>query len=641
MPRSNRPGALATGVLAALCALACNTGPSNGGDGGILGGQTAILGVAIGGTGSGTVSGSGISCAPTCTATLAVGTNVVLTATPASGSSFGLWTGCDSVSGTSCSLTVNANRTVTAVFNAGVNQSYDLAVVKNGSGSGTVTGNGINCGSTCDLFLPAGTQVTLTATPASGSVFAGWSSACTTVSGNSCSLTLGASVTVQATFNSSSPGNDVLSVSKAGSGSGTVTGNGINCGSTCTSTLPSGTAVTLTAAAAVGSTFAGWSGCDSVNGTTCTLSLTSNRTVTATFNPALTNYTLTAAKAGSGSGTVSGNGINCGGTCSAVLPSGTQVTLTATPAVGSTFVSWSGCDSVSGSSCSLVLSANRTVTATFNVTSSSYTLSVTKSGSGSGTVSGNGISCGSTCTVSLASGTSVSLTATPASGSVFSGWTGCDSASGATCTLVLTANRTVNAAFNPSGPHTVNLTPTSNNGGLFSTVDSTLANTVYPNQSDLPIGCVWQYYSTPSPGYQDAVCGLALLLFDVSSLSGHTIVSAQLQLTVLAPDSGSVRRVWDLYAPADPWSPSSVTWNVAITLRYWVASFQQLTPPTGTGVASIDVTTTVSQWVSGGWPNRGFLMQLDSYAIPNATSNDVFDLGGTGQYVPVLVVQYQ
>ena len=50
---------------------------------------------------------------------------------------------------------------------------------------------------------------------------------------------------------------NVLTVSRAGTGSGTVSGNGIDCGSTCTSALPAGTAVSLSAFAAGGSTFAG------------------------------------------------------------------------------------------------------------------------------------------------------------------------------------------------------------------------------------------------------------------------------------------------------------------------------------------------------------------------------------------------
>ncbi|MGI8822848.1 MAG: InlB B-repeat-containing protein, partial [Acidimicrobiia bacterium] len=54
----------------------------------------------------------------------------------------------------------------------------------------------------------------------------------------------------------------MLTVSKAGTGSGTVTSNpaGVDCGTDCTEAYVSGTSVTLTATPVAGSTFAGWSG---------------------------------------------------------------------------------------------------------------------------------------------------------------------------------------------------------------------------------------------------------------------------------------------------------------------------------------------------------------------------------------------
>jgi hypothetical protein len=56
-----------------------------------------------------------------------------------------------------------------------------LTVTKTGAGSGTVTSTpvGIACGSSCIRKFAKGTSVTLVATAASGSVFAGWSGACT------------------------------------------------------------------------------------------------------------------------------------------------------------------------------------------------------------------------------------------------------------------------------------------------------------------------------------------------------------------------------------------------------------------------------------------------------------------------------
>lgn len=56
-----------------------------------------------------------------------------------------------------------------------------LNITKSGTGSGTVTSDvgvpAINCGDTCSDAQTSGTNVTLTATPARGSVFVGWTGA--------------------------------------------------------------------------------------------------------------------------------------------------------------------------------------------------------------------------------------------------------------------------------------------------------------------------------------------------------------------------------------------------------------------------------------------------------------------------------
>ena len=164
--------------------------------------------------------------------------------------------------------------------------------------------------------------------------------------------------------------------------------------------------------------------------------------------PAPAQHTLSAIRSGPGTGTVTSSPpeIDCGATCSAHFADGTVVTLTATASAGSTFSSWSGCDSVSGNQCTVSMTADRTVTATFVPVQ--RTLSVNKSGSGTGTVTSSpaGISCGATCSAQFANGTSVTLTATPTAG-FFNGWTGCDSVNGNQCTVSMTANRTVTASF--------------------------------------------------------------------------------------------------------------------------------------------------------------------------------------------------
>ncbi len=77
--------------------------------------------------------------------------------------------------------------------------SFLLSVTK--SGSGTVTGSGISCGSDCSESFAAGTSVTLSASAsaASGYRFAGWSGDCV-VSGDRCSVTMSAARNVTANF---------------------------------------------------------------------------------------------------------------------------------------------------------------------------------------------------------------------------------------------------------------------------------------------------------------------------------------------------------------------------------------------------------------------------------------------------------
>lgn len=79
-----------------------------------------------------------------------------------------------------------------------------LTVTKAGTGTGTVTGPGINCGTDCSEVYPNKTTVTLTATPSSGSTFAGWSGAVTSTS-PTVSLTINTNRSITATFNTTAP----------------------------------------------------------------------------------------------------------------------------------------------------------------------------------------------------------------------------------------------------------------------------------------------------------------------------------------------------------------------------------------------------------------------------------------------------
>ena len=76
---------------------------------------------------------------------------------------------------------------------------HDLTVEKAGDGVGTVTSPaGIDCGVACSGSYAAGTVVTLTATPATGSSFAGWRGDC--FGTGNCTLTMSAARSVSAEF---------------------------------------------------------------------------------------------------------------------------------------------------------------------------------------------------------------------------------------------------------------------------------------------------------------------------------------------------------------------------------------------------------------------------------------------------------
>ena len=103
--------------------------------------------------------------------------------------------------------------------------------------------------------------MTVTATAFAGSSFGAWSGCGSTpgVGDNICQVTMSSAKTITATFSSST-----LTVVKAGTGSGTVTGTApgggatsapINCGSICQSSNAVGTTLGLTATPEPGSTF--------------------------------------------------------------------------------------------------------------------------------------------------------------------------------------------------------------------------------------------------------------------------------------------------------------------------------------------------------------------------------------------------
>jgi hypothetical protein len=413
------------------------------------------LSVAKAGTGaaSGTVKSTpaGISCGTDCDEAYAGGTAVTLTATTTTAARFTGWGGACTGTQSTCIVSMTAAASVTANFIA----RYALTVQKTGTAAavGTVRSApvGIDCGSDCFERYDSGTEVTLTAVAGPDSTFTGWSGACTGKA-DTCTVSMTASRTVKAAFNTQQP--LTVSIGRAvDSANGTVTSSpaGISCGSSCSAEFNTGNAVTLTARAASGSRFVGWSGACTGTASTCTVSMTAAQAVTATFNR---HYTLTVIKRGTaaatGSVTSMPAGIDCGSDCSERHEHGSAVTLTAVAGPDSRFTGWSGSCAGTLDTCTLDMTAGRTAYATFH-TQEVLTVAVDRlSGTAGGTVSSSpaGISCATTCSSEFNTGSSVKLTAKAASGSLFVGWGGACTGTASTCTVSMASAQSVTAAFN-------------------------------------------------------------------------------------------------------------------------------------------------------------------------------------------------
>jgi len=327
--------------------------------------STKALTLTISGTGSVSSAPTGVACSVSCVTNATTGTAYVLTATPGTGQIFTGWSGTAGCTGTgSCSVTMDAAKAVTATF-ALAPQTLSLTLAGSGSGSVASSPAGVSCTATCAPSLTGNGTYVLTATVGANSVFTGWSGAAGCTGTGTCSVTMSAAKAVIATF---TPTTKVLTLTISGTGSVGSTPTGIACSTSCTTTLNTGSAYTLTATPGANQVFSGWSGTGGCTGTgTCAVTMDAAKAVTATFTAAVTTQTLSVSVSGTGSVSPVGSGTCSTGTCTASLNTGSAVTLTATPGTGYTFAGWSGACAGTGT-CALTMSAAQSVTATFTAT---------------------------------------------------------------------------------------------------------------------------------------------------------------------------------------------------------------------------------------------------------------------------------
>src|SRR3989338_8457030 len=254
---------------------------------------------------------------------LAAGANVSLTAPATSGgNNYSSWSGCDSVLGNTCSVSMNAAKTVTVTYTPPAQPDYiaeGLATAPGGLTAGqsvtfaaTVRNSGAGAASVSsqtNLRLDIDNNGSWDFTPVdqtTGALAAGatevenWSNAWTaqvgthlfevcadagsaiaeTNEGSNCATQTFTVLPAVTYYN--------LTVNSSGASSVVITSSSGHGGTTnyTRSALAAGANVSLTApATSGGNNYAGWSGCDSVLAETCSVSMNAAKTVTVTYTP--------------------------------------------------------------------------------------------------------------------------------------------------------------------------------------------------------------------------------------------------------------------------------------------------------------------------------------------------------------------
>ncbi|HBL75996.1 MAG: hypothetical protein A2W90_11305 [Bacteroidetes bacterium GWF2_42_66] len=369
------------------------------------------------------------------------GTIVELTATPNTGYNFTSWSGDATGFINPLSVTMNANKNITANF--AIN-TYTLNVTAN---NGTVVRN------PNQATYNSGTTVQLTATPNAGYTFTSWSGDATGIT-NPLTVTMNANKNITANFTLNTY---TLSV---------IANNGAVVRNPNQATYNSGTTVELTATPNAGYTFTSWSGDATGSSNPLTVTMNANKSIVANFT--LNTYTLNV---------TANNGTVVRNPNQATYNGGTTVQLTATPNAGYTFTSWSGDATGSTNPLTVTMNADKNITANFTL--NVYTLNV---------IANNGTVVKNPNQATYDSGTTVQLTATPNAGYTFTSWSGDATGSTNPLTVTMNANKNITANFTLN---TYTLNVIANNGTV-------LRN---PDQPTYDNGTTVQLTAIPNVGY--------------------------------------------------------------------------------------------------------------------------------------------
>ena len=370
-------------------------------------------------TGNGT---GNIECNPALQ-TYEFGNTVALSASASENSIFIGWQGDMTGGDASCNLTMDAPKSVIAVFQ--LREFFALQIIMSGTGTGTTK---------CIPSLPQyekGTLVTLEATPAEGSKFIDWIGDGRKV-GSDFQVTVDKEKTVTAVFEKVPYFS--LDVNMAGNGQGTVTRySNSEIHEQQLPTYEFGSKVTLLARASEHSIFMGWQGDMTGDDASCNLTMDAPKSVIAVFQ-LREFFALQMMMSGTGTGTTE---------CIPLLPQyekGTIVTLKARPTAGSEFIDWIGLGRKVGSDFQVMMDKEKTITAVFDKVPY-FPLAVNRVGNGLGTVTRDPNA------ESYEKNTVVRLLASAANGSRFAGWAGNVSSDITVCRVTMDSAKNVDAEF--------------------------------------------------------------------------------------------------------------------------------------------------------------------------------------------------
>jgi hypothetical protein len=305
-----------------------------------------------------------------------------------------------------------------------VNHTVTLSVATTGPGSVTLDPPG---GS-----YPAGTSVTVTATPDADSAFLGFG-------GDLSGTTNPQLVVMDASKSATASFATLYDVTIQVTGPGTVTLDPPG------GTYAAGTVVSVTATPDAGAVFDGFGGSLAGTESPQLLSVDGDEIVSASFTQ---HYTLSASSTGPGTVTLDPPGGS--------YPAGTSVTVTAVPDLDAAFTGWSGDLAGTTSPETVLVDAAKSVTASF---AALYDVSIQSSGPGTVTLDPPG--------GTYAAGTVVSVAATPDAGAVFDGFGGSLAGTESPQLLSVDGDEIVTASFTQhytlsasgTGPGTVTLDP--------------------------------------------------------------------------------------------------------------------------------------------------------------------------------------